>query len=78
MLAYMRRTTVKVSDELDARMRHEAERRGKTLSEITREALESYLDAGPQRRLSFAGAGASGHRDISEQIEEILATEAQR
>jgi metal-responsive CopG/Arc/MetJ family transcriptional regulator len=78
MLAYMKRTTVKVPDELDARLRNEAERRGKTVSEITREALESYLDAGSTRRLSFRGAGASGRPDISERIEEILAAEARR
>jgi predicted transcriptional regulator len=76
MLAYMKRTSVKVPDELDARLRNEAERRGKTVSEITREALESYLGGGSTRHLSFAGAGASGRHDISEQIEEILAAEA--
>jgi len=78
MLAYMRRTTVKVSDELDARLRREAERSGKTISEITRDALESYLGAESPRRLGFARAGASGHRDISERIEEILTAEVGR
>lgn len=78
MLAYVKRTTVKVPDELDARLRTEAERRGKTISEITREALESYLGGGSKRRLSFAGAGASGRKDVSERIEEILAGEARR
>jgi predicted transcriptional regulator len=75
MLAYMRRTTVKVSDEIDARLRQEAERRGVTVSEVTREALESYLGVESPRRLGFARAGASGRRDISERIEEILGTE---
>lgn len=74
----MKRTTVKVPDELDARLRTEAERRGKTVSEITREALESYLGVASKRPLSFAGAGASGRSDISERIEEILADEARR
>ena len=31
----MKRTTVKVSDEVDARLRHEAARRGTTISELT-------------------------------------------
>ena len=76
MLAYMQRTTVKLSDELDARLRHEAKRRGTTVSEMTRDAIESYLgDEGNGRRLLAAGAGASGHSDVSERIEEILATE---
>ena len=71
----MKRTTVKISDELDARLRHEAERSGRTISEITREALESYLGVAPRRRLSFAKAGRSGQSDVSERIEEILRAE---
>ena len=75
MLAYMQRTTVKLPDDLDARLRHEAKRRGITVSQLTRAAIESMLDA-PQgrRRLMAAGAGASGCSDISERIEEILAS----
>ena len=80
MLAYpdtMKRTTVKIPDELDARLRHEAERRGVTISQITREALEARLGGGA-RRLVAAGAGRSGRSDVSERIEEILAAEASR
>ena len=68
---------MKLPDELDARLRHEAERRGTTVSALTREAIEAHL-GGPRsrRRLLAAGAGASGHADISERIEEILANEA--
>ncbi len=74
MLAYLKRTTVKVSDDLDARLRHEAERRGVTVSELTREALEAYLV--PRRgRLSFRAAGRSGQPDIARRIEEILREE---
>lgn len=76
MLAYVQRTTVKLPDDLDARLRHEAERRGITVSELTREAIETLLAAPRgQRRLLAAGAGASGRTDISERIEEILASE---
>lgn len=72
----MRRTTVKLPDEMDARLRHEAERRGTTISELTREAIEAHLGGGrTRRRLLAAGAGASGHTDISERIEAILAAE---
>jgi predicted transcriptional regulator len=77
MLAYMRRTTVKLPDDLDARLRHEAQRRGTTISEITREAIERHL-GGPGRRLGAAAAGRSGRVDISEQIEEILSGEVGR
>lgn len=78
MLAYMQRTTVKLPDELDARLRHEAQRRGSTVSELTREAIENLLGTHHgKRRLLAAGAGASGRDDISERIEEILANEVQ-
>jgi len=76
MLPYMQRTTVKLPDDLDARLRHEAQRRGLTVSELTREAIERLLDAPRgERRLLAAGAGASGQSDISERIEEILTAE---
>ena len=75
----MKRTTVKLPDELDAKLRHEAERRGVTLSELTREAIETHLQAGRgRRRLLGAGAGRSGHTDVSVRIEEILRDEVGR
>lgn len=78
MLAYMKRTTLKIPETLDARLRHEAQRRGVTISEVSREALEAYLVGPSGRRLGAAKAGRSGRSDISERIEEILAAEAQR
>ena len=69
MLACVKRTTVKIPDSLDARLRHEAARRGVTISEITREALEMYLVRPSGRRtLGAAAAGRSGRSDISERI----------
>jgi predicted transcriptional regulator len=79
MLAYMKRTTLKIPDALDAKLRHEAERRGTTISEVSRDALEAYLgEASGRRRLDAAKAGRSGRTDVSERIEEILATEVER
>ncbi|TFV57290.1 CopG family transcriptional regulator [Geodermatophilus sp. DF01-2] len=79
MLTYVKRTTVKIPEAVDARLRHEAARRGTTISEITREALEAYLDvASGRRRLGAAGAGRGGRDDVSERIEEILAAEVDR
>jgi hypothetical protein len=72
----MKRTTVKLPDDLDARLRHEAARRRMTIAELTREAIESHL--GGRRRLLAAGAGRSGRDDVSERIEEILRAEAAR
>lgn len=71
----MRRTTVKLPDDLDARLRHEAERRGVTIADVTRTALEQHLGAGGRRRLGAAASGRSGQSDVSERIEEILASE---
>lgn len=79
MLAYMRRTTIKIPEALDARLRHEAQRRGTTIAQISREALEAYLGgASTRRRLGAAAAGRSGSSDVSERIEEILASEVER
>jgi len=78
MLAYtMQRTTVKLPDSLDARLRHEAARRGVTIAEVTREALEAHLGVdGPRRRLGAAAAGRSGRSDISARVEEIIRAES--
>lgn len=72
MLAYMKRTTVKLPDDLDSRLRHEAARRGMTLSELTREAIEAHL-GGARRTFRSAAAGASEHGDLSTRIDELLA-----
>src|SRR3954452_7635197 len=39
----VKRTTVKLPDDLDAKLRHEADRRGVTISDLTREAIEAHL-----------------------------------
>jgi predicted transcriptional regulator len=72
----MKRTTVKLPDDLDARLRHEAARRKLTISELTRQAIEAHL--GGRRRLLAAGAGRSGRDDVAERIEEILRAEVDR
>jgi predicted transcriptional regulator len=73
----MQRTTVKLPDDLDARLRHEAQRRGTTIAEITRTALEAHLGTGgARRRLNAAAAGRSGHSEISERVEEIIRAES--
>jgi predicted transcriptional regulator len=70
----VKRTTVKVPDELDVRLRQEARRRGMTISELTRAAISEYL-AGKKPRLLATAAGRSGRHDVSERIEEILREE---
>jgi Arc/MetJ-type ribon-helix-helix transcriptional regulator len=72
----MKRTTVKLPDELDARLRHEADRLRITVSELVREAIEQRLTPDGQRRFLSVGAGRSGRPGIAERIEELLAEEA--
>ena len=72
----LKRTTIKISDELDAKLRHIAAQRDGTLSEVIREALELYANGdNPRRRFLFVGAGASGGGDIAARIEELLEEE---
>ena len=74
----MKRTTVKLPDDLDARLRHEAQRRGTTIAEVTRTALEAQLGVGRRRQLGAAAAGHSGQTDVSERIEQIISAEINR
>jgi Arc/MetJ family transcription regulator len=74
----MRRTTIKLTDELDARLRHEAERRKVTISTVTREAIEEHLGAGRRRRLASGRSWHSGVSDVSENVDEILRREFAR
>jgi predicted transcriptional regulator len=74
----MKRTTVKLPDELDARLRHEAARRQTTVADITREAIERHLGGRVRRKLIAAKAGRSGSRDTARRIEEIIRKETRR
>jgi Arc/MetJ-type ribon-helix-helix transcriptional regulator len=69
----MRRTTVKLPDEVDDLLRHEAERKGMTISEVTREAIEEYLGIRPRRKFVSAEAGSSGGQNLASRVDEILA-----
>ncbi len=83
MLALMGRISISLPEDIDLRLRHEAQLRNMTISEITREAIAAFLDEetaigsgqGKRRRLLGAKAGSSGQSDISERIEQILRTE---
>jgi Arc/MetJ-type ribon-helix-helix transcriptional regulator len=68
----MKRTTVKLPDELDAKLRLEAKRRGMTVSELVREAIEAHLDGRPRRRFYSMGVGRGGGESIAARVEEIL------
>lgn len=74
----MKRTTVKIPDELDVRLRQEAKRRGSTISEVTRQALEAHLGTGRPFLAAATGSFRSGRSDLSDRVEEILAAEAEQ
>jgi hypothetical protein len=76
MLVLVEWTTVRLPDDVDRAMRDDAARRGMTVSEWVREAIEAHLPVQHgRRRLRFVGAGRSGETDISERVEEILAAD---
>jgi predicted transcriptional regulator len=69
----MRRTTVKLPDDLDAKLRHEAARRGITTGEVIREAVEAHVVGGVAgRRLIAAKAGRNGSHNTARRIEAII------
>jgi hypothetical protein len=69
----MQRTTVMLPDEVLARLRREARRRGTSVAEIVREAVERHVPA-PEtgRRLAFFAKG-TGPGDGSERVDEYVA-----
>ena len=63
---------MKLPEDLDAKLRAEATRRGMTVSELTREAIETHLNGGRRRVLRSAGAFRSGTGDLSTRVDEIF------
>jgi hypothetical protein len=73
----MKRTTISLPDDLAAVVARVADRRGTSVSQLTREALEEHLGltATAPRALPFASLGGSGVRTTARDVEEILARE---
>lgn len=60
-------------EELDARIRLEARRRGVSIADIAREAIEQHLPApAPDGRLGFFAIGEGGPPDGSERVDELV------
>jgi hypothetical protein len=75
----VKRTTVMLPEELDARLRTEARRRGVTVAELVREAVQARFGQARKRRLSFVAVGDGGPpHDTSERIEELYAEALER
>jgi plasmid stability protein len=70
----MKRTTVMLPDDVEARLRVEAAARGISLAEAVREAIDRGLASqprAPRRSLSFVGAG-DGPDDLSSRADDHL------
>ncbi|MFI5009554.1 MAG: CopG family transcriptional regulator [Solirubrobacterales bacterium] len=69
----MKRTTIMLPDALDARLRHEARRRGVSIADVARGAIEKQLpEPGQSRALSFFAIGAGGPTDASRRVEDFV------
>ena len=69
----MKRTTVKIPDELDSKLRREAQRMGMTVSEVVRQGIEMRV-GGSRRPIlrSLAGSLKDGDGTLSRRIDEII------
>lgn len=68
----MPRTSVMLPDDLLTRLRHEAKRRGTSVAQVVRTAVERELAAPKRRELSIFAIGSSGMPDLSERVDELL------
>jgi plasmid stability protein len=69
----MRRTTIMLSDDVDDRLRLEARRRGTSIAEVAREALEAQLPPAPEAgSLGFFAIGEGGPKDASERVDNYV------
>jgi predicted DNA-binding protein len=69
----MKRTTIMLPDDVDARLRLEARRRGQSIARVAREAIERELPAPTDGRLGFFAVGDGSPRDASERVDELVA-----
>jgi hypothetical protein len=75
----MQRTTVMLEDQVLARLRYESRRRGTSVAEIVREAVERHVPApAPGRGISFFAVGEGGPPDASERVDEYVGTAVRR
>src|ERR1035437_5042054 len=74
----MKRTTIMLPDDVDARLRLEARRRGLSIAQVAREAIERELPPPGDGRLSFFAVGDGSPRDASEHVDELVAGSVRR
>jgi hypothetical protein len=59
-------------EDVDVRLRLEARRRGTSVAEVAREAIEKQLPPQADGRLSFFAVGDGSPRDASERVDELV------
>jgi hypothetical protein len=75
----VKRTTITLPDDVDARLRLEARRRGSSIADVAREAIERQLPPAPSEgELSFFSIGEGSPRDASECDELVAKAVARR
>jgi Ribbon-helix-helix protein, copG family len=69
----MKRTTIMLPDALDYRLRREAKRRGISIADVARQAIERELPPTAEGgRLSFFAIGEGSSDDASERVDELV------
>jgi metal-responsive CopG/Arc/MetJ family transcriptional regulator len=70
----MKRTTIFADEELLSEIREISVEEKKSVAEVMREAMQSYVrkKKPASRKLSFVGVARSGTKDIAERHEELL------
>jgi hypothetical protein len=69
----MKRTTVMFPDDVEARLRLEARRRGVPIAQIVREAVErEFASSERVQPLGFFGIGEGGPADASERVDDYV------
>ncbi len=69
----MKRTTIMLPEELDTRLRLEARRRGVSMADVVREAIDHHLaSTSAGGRLGFFGVGDGEPEDASERVDELV------
>ena len=75
----MKRTTIMLPDDVLASLRQEARRRGMSVAEIVREAVEGHMNEPRKpRELAFFAVGEGGPPDGAERVDEHVAAAIRR
>ncbi|MGH9008040.1 MAG: CopG family transcriptional regulator [Acidimicrobiales bacterium] len=69
----MKRTTIMLPDELNVRIRLEARRRGVSIADVAREAIDQHVpDPTRKGQLGFFAVGEGEPSDASERVDEFV------